>query len=75
MWTHTTIYVSSYYYICVRILLYMCPHTACSTVLLLLLLTAFENYCKKKKSGISMWAKRDVSRSSDELLPIMLSSW
>ena len=25
---HTTIYVSSYYYICVRILPYMCPHTA-----------------------------------------------
>ena len=25
---HTTICVSSYYYICVLILLYMCPHTA-----------------------------------------------
>ncbi len=27
MCPHTTIYVSSYYYICVHILLYMCPHT------------------------------------------------
>jgi hypothetical protein len=26
MCPHTTIYVSSYYYICVLILLYMCPH-------------------------------------------------
>jgi hypothetical protein len=27
--THTTIYVSSYSYICVLILLYMCPHSIC----------------------------------------------
>ncbi len=28
MCPHTTIYVSSYYYICVLIRLYMCPHSA-----------------------------------------------
>jgi hypothetical protein len=41
VWTHTSIYVSSYYYVRVLILLCMCPHTILCVLILLYVLSYY----------------------------------
>ncbi len=68
---HTTLYVSSYYYISVLILLYICPHTTIHVCVLILLyiLSAHVAYC----SGVLIVT--DIYRYIYRYIPICVSSY
>ncbi len=66
MCPHTTIYVSSYYYICVLILLYMCPHTTIYVRNMLStnpISTFGERRLKKKGTLFLNWSKENIMKN------------
>ena len=54
--------MSSYYYICVLMLLYVCPHTVCS----LLVEPLRETKKKKKKKASPKWRAEEKAAAAEE---------